>query len=431
MNGLRERFEDLAGTPAPPSRLTADAVYRAGWRRRQQRLAMGAAALLAVIGLTAGAGLAVVSAARNDPAARPSPDPTADGWPADTRNGTVISAVATDAEHVYAGVNSCVLDGGGQRACAATLMGSDDGGRTWTLRQAEFGDGRVSSPAPGVLLRLVEQPPADGERRSSTLYRTSTDGGRSWAELELRTEPVAEVPAGGWAECMNTYDGGLPPQPCVVGAFDPATRRAAPLATQPPVENLRVVPVPPSVGLWVTGFDDAGVLTVATSHDRGRSWVRNTLGAGAADVPPGSALGSLAVGAERGIAYAFIAVNGPTGRRYVVYRTNDGGTTWYRDEPGPAMTEPTLYSAHAYVAADGTHRLSQNGRQWWVGGAGRSGYTQETPDVLAKLGDRAMGRGPLVTNPAPGVFLAFDTEAVYRSSDGIRWTRHPVQAPPR
>ncbi|MET7403031.1 hypothetical protein ABZS66_57080, partial [Dactylosporangium sp. NPDC005572] len=68
MTGLRTRFEELAGTGAPPTRLSADGVYHKAWRRHRRRRAVATAVVVAVA-----AGLALVTLRPGPDAAPPPP----------------------------------------------------------------------------------------------------------------------------------------------------------------------------------------------------------------------------------------------------------------------------------------------------------------------------------------------------------------------
>ncbi|WP_433219233.1 hypothetical protein ACQP00_14645 [Dactylosporangium sp. CS-047395] len=81
----------------------------------------------------------------------------------------------------------------------------------------------------------------------------------------------------------------------------------------------------------------------------------------------------------------------------------------------------------AYLAADGTlvvRTVFDDPAQWFAGQGG--GFAPGPVTGMPKL----EGYRPIV--PAgPGMYLTSDRHALYRSADGLRWTRQPVQVPAR
>ncbi|MCM0673647.1 glycoside hydrolase [Micromonospora phytophila] len=446
---MRARFEEVAETAAPPSRLSADAVYAAAWRTRRRRTTAWMVGGIVTGALVAGMGLDALRAPADKTIAQdPEPAQTADGWPAETRDGTVISAAAADASHVYAGVNACSWKDS-VRHCTAQLVGSDDAGRTWTIRQTDFGDGQVAVPAPGVLLQTIETINEAYDGSSSAGPKTvlqpriSTDGGRSWRDVQAVTEAVAEVPAGGWIQCApSTAD-----RPCTLLAVDPATARSAPLAGQPALDIQGPVGAPTSAGFWITGHERGKDHrpAVAVSLDRGRTWSVHAFGQGEADFPVTATYASAVPSSVDGVTgYTIISVPNPsdtTGAsptsattaslKQLIYRTGDGGKTWQRVNPDQTLPRGNYEDGDSYVAADGTHVVltSADGPQRWYASSD-NGNTYR-PANLTGLGDDLLVSGmraPVLVT-APGVYLAFNNTALYRSTDGIHWTRTLVQPP--
>jgi hypothetical protein len=399
--------------------------------------------------LVAGFGLSALGRTpAGDPAGTgPSTAQTQDGWPAETRDGSVISVAATDAEHLYAGVNTCTVDGAGARLCTARLIGSDDGGATWTVRQAAFGDGQISAPAPGVLLQNIEtiNDDYDGEAANGPkafhTRKVSTDGGRTWREIHQDTAPVSQVAADGWIESICTSM-----ESCAIIAYNPATARSAPLSGVPAMDLVGPPALPSSAGVWITGHElGTGRPLVTVSHDRGRTWTTHVFGPGEADFPDTSQMFGFALPAsvDGTTAYSLVQVPkpigtvgaGPTPSRggvtTLVYRTTDGGHTWQRADPGHTVPSDLEYfDGDSYVAADGTHVVFAHGdppQKWYTSGNG-SAYRLVKPDGLSDRLTRS-GLRPAVLVVAPGVYLAFDSNAVYRSADGLHWTRTQVKAP--
>jgi hypothetical protein len=392
--------------------------------------------------LVVGVGLnALNGPAAGNRTAAPLPVQTADGWPPDALDGGVISAAATDADHLYAAIYACDWKGD-VRHCTAELVGSDNGGRTWTVRQADFGNGQLDMPAPGVLLQTteVDNQNYDGSAGSGPKSwwhdRISTDGGRTWRDVQAASKALAAVPTGGWLEDLCAVD-----QPCQVVAFDPATARSAPLASQPPLDLDQVADVPTSAGYWVDGSERGGshLPAVAVSRDRGETWSVHTFSSGAAGSSDSLAYASVkSYSVDGRVGYAIVSpqsrttITGPSPTsappaKHLVYRTTDGGKTWQHVDPG--QTLPSNESDPAtFIAADGTHvvLVKQTPQRWYASNDnGNSYHPVNLPglsDNLTQSGLRAM---VLVT--APGVYLAFDDTYLYRSADGFHWTRTSVQ----
>ncbi|MEV4623130.1 hypothetical protein AB0J74_31025 [Asanoa sp. NPDC049573] len=413
MSELKRQLRDLAADEGPPSRLSAHEVYAEAFRRRHRRATAWAAGAVVGVVLVGAMGVTTARAPGGSPVTAPHPAQSADGWPAETHDGTIISAAATDATHLYAGIAACPWQGQ-VRHCTARLVGSDDAGRTWTVRQADFGDGRVTAPAPGVLLRTIEDvasPPPKIEYET----RLSTDGGRTWRVLRSSPDPVAEVPAGGWVQCAEPSV-----QVCTLLAVDPATALAAPLASQPALTIDAPAQVPVSAGVWVTGRDpdDRSRPAVAVSHDRGRTWSTHVFGR---EEMPSAYRSAVPHSVDGSTAYTVVSGSKPT-----VFRSIDGGRSW---QPGPE-TLPSSAGADGdgFVAADGTHIVLGTTNPPWLWYAGTAGGYR-TVD-LPGLDDRLPPARALVRVTAPGVYVAFDNAAVYRSSDGLRWTRTVIHLPP-
>ncbi|WP_238017133.1 sialidase family protein [Dactylosporangium sp. AC04546] len=411
MTGLRTRFEELAGADGPPTRLSADGVYRKAWRRHRRRRAVATAVVVAVA-----AGLALVTL-RTGPDAAPPP-------PTQVRTGPVLSATATDAQHLYAGVRGC--DG-----CPAKLLGSDDGGRTWTVRQEDFGDGQVEAPAPGVLMRTTNTPGDEtGETGPKLIWHNhvSLDGGRTWRELVLADEEVSTVPPQGWLQCAPVRRA---EDRCRLLAVDPVAGRMAPLASQPDLSVYAVSERPASPGMWVSGymFSPDRRPVVAFTPDRGRTWRVHVFD------QPGAEL-AVASSADGRTGYAVLSTNTdpdatPPARLVVeVQQTTDGGATWRPVDPGHTLPigEGYYTSGDTYVAADGSHVVlirDDRAPRWYVSSDQGRHYRNERPDGLPER-ITVTGLHVQVQSAVPGVYLAFDGDAVYRSEDGRRWTRIPV-----
>jgi hypothetical protein len=444
MNRLYERFEEMADTAAPPSRLSADEVYAAAWRRRRWRRTGWATAAVAAVAV-GGIGLTMLQPRADNPAGSgPLPSQTAQGWPADTQDGTVISAAATDSSHLFAAINACTVKDG-ERQCVAQLVGSDDGGRTWTVRQADIGDGQITSPAPGALLQTIEtvNPAYDGTANNGPKLfrkpRISTDGGRTWADVKPGSAAVQQVPTGGWIELECGTD-----TPCKILAIDPATAQSAPLANQTPLDVIAKAGVPTSAGFWITGRERGGSHrpAVAVSHDRGRTWSLHMFDLAGADLSA-NIVYPAPYSVDGVVGYTILQVPPPTGgagsgatpapasgSQQLIYRTADGGKTWGQVDAGQTLPFGRSYAdGDTYLAADGTHVVltSENTPlRWYASSDGGNSYR---PATLPGLSDHLTrsGIGAMIRVVAPGTYLAFDNGALYRSSDGIHWSRTLVR----
>nr|BFE61564.1 hypothetical protein GCM10020063_060900 [Dactylosporangium thailandense] len=81
------------------------------------------------------------------------------------------------------------------------------------------------------------------------------------------------------------------------------------------------------------------------------------------------------------------------------------------------------------MAADGTHVAASprhRPQQWFTSRDGAA-YRAGRPDGLGENLNATGEHPPVVARP--GFYLAFDDEAMYRSADGLHWTRIPIKAP--
>ena len=440
MNTMRDSFEALADTPAPPSRLSADDVYAAAWRRRHRRTAVGLA------GGVGGAVAVLLAASLGVNALRqPAGGGAAGTPPSPAGYGTVISAATTGADHLFAGVRVCP-----DEQCVNQLLGSDDAGATWSVRQPDAGDGQIYTPAPGVLMETsntdndhYDGTPANGPKEYRRA-RISTDGGRTWRDVRTDTRTVPAVAAGGWTACADALSlPGLGGDSCRLVAVDPATATAAPLANQPSVDNATLVAAPASAGIWVTGRDAGhnAYPVVAASHDGGQTWSVQRLEDDRQNIAGGATSGGPpAFATIDGVtAYILVFVPDPTstgnattapgtGPAVRVYGTTDGGRNWQR--LGPERPVPRGSQRETFLTADGTQVIltrSDPPQQWYASSGGDPFSRVELPgfgDHLAFSGIR-----PTVLVTGPGAYLAFDESALYRSTDGRHWTRTLVRPP--
>ncbi|MEU5938993.1 hypothetical protein ABZ807_07340 [Micromonospora sp. NPDC047548] len=408
MTGLRELFEDAADSSPRPSRLMAEEVYDAGRRRHRRRRTA-----TTVAGASALATVAVVAVNLLAPAPPPVDGPpiasrtTAAGDPDPASGRRIQWAGAADREHLYLSLSSCT--GGPCQKQTVALVGSTDGGRTWSDRGMPITVSALAVLGPDALIAAVpsSRPGTDG-----TLL-ASLDGGHTWAAAQSAGTAGA-VPVGGTAICWSPRAG----TPCTLHAVDPATRRVTPLAAQPPLtmrtDELRIEE---STGrLRVAGTDPAtGRPAVSTSTDAGRSWSTHVFADAPACPKEGCEAPLLAV-TGTATTYAVATAGGVR----AAYRAEDPGGRWQR------LTDAGLPDGQAttgaFVTADGTHVLFQlvNGRgadahRYW---AARDGGAYQ----VVELDGLPTTAGPVRRTP-DGWFYAPNTDGtLYGSTDGWRWS---------
>lgn len=424
MTEWRDLFAE-ATESAPPSRLVADEVYAAGRQRRRRRAVVANAAVAVALAMAAGTGIAAM--VRSEPTVRGESGtggekslPGVLPYP----GGLVQMVRAADARHLYVLVST-------QSSCAKQpcdkssmqLVGSDDGGRTWSDRGGPI---RVIGFEVLKADRLLAVEPSGPSDTKEWELRTSTDGGRTWHTTE-RAPAVAAVSSGSTALCWPE-SGGVAGSPCIVHALDPTSRRIAPLTNQPPLTLSTELLIGESGGrLWASGVDQAtGRPAVAVSRDAGRTWSTKVF----VDAPACSSEGCqppyLTTG-DGPTAYAVVVrVRHRAVYRYVENAGRDGGD-WQRDTGVDKVPVDHLVGgAQSFVAADGTHVLSQvvpypdrdiEGYRWWVARPNGGTYQPvELPGLPATV-------FPIRRTP-DGWFYAhsYPDGVLYGSTDGWRWS---------
>jgi len=315
----------------------------------------------------------------------------------------LVWAAAGDADHLY----GLLSEPAGSR-----LVGSDDGGRTWTVRQAAWSGegGRPRVAAAGTLLApaVHEKPPVRGRPA-----RLSTDGGRTWADLATATSPVARVPAAGWLACAGELTGQDTCDPWVV---DPGARRAGPLATPPDLTVRDVPELPPAAGLWVTGVDGSGRAAVGVSRDGGATWSTHGF-----PVPEGRSgdlvhLPRVRLSTRDGRTVDAVVGNGLSDYGF---RSTDGGRTWHATNGGAPLPGALDVDDPAVTLPDGTHVLQRRDgdRIRPLFGGGAAGYVAD--------GDRQWPATAAHTAP-DGTLVSRDWDNLYLSTDGAAWFEVPV-----
>jgi photosystem II stability/assembly factor-like uncharacterized protein len=322
----------------------SDVVRRVARRRRSARMA-GAALTVAAVAV-AGAAAGLPGAGHPEfggPAFEPhrTPDfiPTPGGTPvpgevrSDDKAPTGPMVIG-DLDHLYVRWHDCRS----ADDCALMVAATADGGATWRSFPLPVGRNAmtdVRAVGPRTLVAWAQSDPADGGEMTQT-WHASADGGATWREVSPRT--VDTIPAG-W-RVLDDFEylrGG-------VTAVDPATGDVAALAPRTLSMAKAVAGLPPTAGLWVSGYlgtttdpgtgpsgQDAAGRTLGTgsavevSRDGGRTWQRHafTEDLVAAD----SAAGAAAIATDDGqLVYAIGRVDG----KLRIQRSLDGGKTWQR-----------------------------------------------------------------------------------------------------
>ncbi|MEE6257831.1 beta propeller repeat protein [Plantactinospora sonchi] len=424
MTGLREMFEDAA-EQTPPTRMLADEVYGAGrrrWRRRRAVLAGGAAAVatsltlvLATVLLPGGAGTPDVVADGPTPRTTASGEPPTSGTlPGD---GIVQWVGAGDARRGYVAMSTCSPERQPCRKTVWQLVGSDDGGRNWSVRGAPVDVAGLAVLGPDALLAEVLDAATPGVPR----LMTSRDGGRSWQAPQAGPE-VPAAPPGHPVVCWPVP--GADPQasvapalrPCELHALDPEANRLSPLANRVPLVLSDLLLVRQTSGrLWAPGLDPAtGRPAVAISPDAGRTWSRHVFADGPACGTGGCVAPKVTVGPGTD-GYAVIS----TMSEQAVHRYT-AVTGWQRVTAVDALPlgDSDLGS---FVTADGSHVLYQDsgrtglGYRFWAARDGAAEYRQVELDGLPPMA------GPPQRTP-DGFYYARDTgTGIYGSTDGWHW----------
>jgi hypothetical protein len=334
-------------------------------------------------------------------------------------------AGAADAQHLYLAMST--LSKCPAAPCAKTiwqLVGSDDGGRTWSDRGAPMNIANVAVLGTDRLMAAVlTGTPSPGMRK----LHTSTDGGRSWHPTE-RAPAVAAVPTGSAAVCWPDRDAAPTAETwgCALHALDPVSHRLARLTAQPPLALGDNLLVEESGGrFWVPGIDRAtGRPAVAVSANAGRTWSAQVFADAPACPAEGCLWPTLAMGAG-GTTYAV-----STGERdRAVYRLSAGRSPnggWQRiSEADRVPYEWPGTGGESFVAADGTHLLGQlvpprgrdgAGYRFW---AARGGGTYEPVEL-----DGLPAAVYPIQRSADGWFYTHGgaDDLLYGSSDGWHWS---------
>ncbi|MBX6751762.1 MAG: exo-alpha-sialidase, partial [Micromonosporaceae bacterium] len=315
--------------------------------------------------------------------------------PGVTGDGAVIQWIgAPDATHIYLAYASCVP------SCLTArydLVGSDDGGRTWSTRAIGLEIVPLQVLPSGTLLGILVSEPT---------YVSSTDGGRTWHPLIQRPGSAAAVPPGGGLIC-GPRDGS-----CGLLTVDARGENLVQLANHPPgfvtYDVLEVV----DSRVWMIGVDTlARRPAVATSVDGGATWSVHPLTDRPACDRGSCVMPNVDVNAQ-GTAVAMF-VDRP--ESIEVFRSVGDG--WTRLDTS-ALAGPASWS---YVAADGTHivQTTDGGRpRFWAVAPTADRYTQ------LELAGLPSSVSSVRLEPDGRYYTALTENAsqLFRSTDGFVWS---------
>jgi hypothetical protein len=371
------------------------------WRRRVSRRLTGivAGAVAAVV-----AGSAALVLGGSGPGDLPA-------------DGSALSWIfAVDADHLYAVRSRC-------EGCPEELLGSDDGGATWTRRtdQTDHSFRLTVGPKGALLVEGIRAagatPPAQAGEISGTAI--SADGGRTWTSVVDDPEPWPSAPVGAILTCGSGSD-------CPLGAIDPETGRRSPLPGQPPDSGGRRT-YPVRGAIWVD-TQAVSAWSTSVSRDGGRTWSTESQPC----QPAGCGLDyRLTPGLDDATAFRVRLAN-PTGE-VVFLRSVDAGRTWQRFAVtgGPA-TSSYGGQAAGIVAPDGSLIVAHFGGagtdlETWILGPGdtapRAVRLTGLPEHLSTTMASALSG-----NADTGYLLKGPGYTVYRSLDGLTWWPLLVEA---
>jgi hypothetical protein len=348
---------------------------------RRRAASRAVASMLAVLAL---AGCSAFAGVRRDPPPPPAATVSAAAFevrttavpvPAGYRRTTVEFS---DAEHGAALYVRCSAPTGGPNDCAAVLVVTQDGGRSWQRRrhpEPDAEDHQLYVGRSGTIV-LAAEPRG---------WYVSADYGRTFRTLPYQPLPVA----------YRTLEG--PYEICCDGG-EPVLRRffgdrPVPVATRPPIPGALVaVAYRPSWDLWVASLD-AGRPYTAYSRNEGRTWT-------VAPVPgPDSGLQSLRLQSSTDQLDLWLVGDRDRTSFPAVWALGAGG--WKR----PALRgAPSTYAATVAVGAGvlavtgpaGTGLLTGSGRYVvtdWPAGGGLRALIDGTLLVTGERGEVWLGMG--------------------------------------
>jgi hypothetical protein len=386
---------------APPQAWDLDALrsrarHRLWWRGRRGRRRF--------IGLVGGAVAAIVAGSAAliaGPALGPALGP-------DGRAPSELEWVlAGDPDHLYATRPDCPAS-----CSTTTLLGSDDGGVTWSRRTTPARSFRPSVGPGGAIYTEFQLDASPTEWGSAV----SRDGGWTWKSIVDDPAPWPDLPTDAKLICSATASG------CALWAIDPLTGRSSPLPQQPEDSDFTRFATVGAV-IWLDGGGGARRTTV--SRDGGHTWRTES------QPCPGACDESLVVGTDGTTVYRVRLVDGDGD---VIASSTDSGATWtsfgLSGAPTPAGADPSGQLA-GIVTPGGTLvvlRFAADGgvpQAWTLGPQDTQAYPAQLvglPVELAPTLASGLGGAPdigYLIKPTQG-------ETVYRSLDGLTWRAVPV-----
>ncbi|GIE92089.1 hypothetical protein [Actinoplanes regularis] len=429
---LESQFDRLRSEVGDAVRQPDFSTVRSRAGRVRRRRAITSAAFLATVLCVTGLGYVVQTA--------PGDGVLADSVPAPTESpGSVWfpSTLVTNAgANLYRVFQRC-------RECDAELDVSSNGGESWQHRPTPPAPSDATGPRTANLLALAPELVVWRDERTLTVAEVQAlvsgdpsadeitahqpwitrDGGETWQQIAIDTQPVAAVPEGVRpVDCAM-----LDVSTCDIGVIDPVTGRFAPLAAQPTGITVQegwtdVVNVPLDGHLWVPGLDPAtNKPAVATSSDAGRTWHTHVFtGAVAAVLGHGGPVGlynlpKVAAGSGKAAYVLTYRADGVLDAHY----TPDGGSTW-RD----GDTIRNLELSAGFVTADGAHIVTTD-----TGLAAGRGTGRYTPITLPGYPVDTAGlpvdpaRIQVASGQTTVPYLVNSDNGPYLSEDGRTWRR--------
>jgi hypothetical protein len=436
---LSDLFEETTSGGAPPSRVTAEDVYQRGLRRRRVTRAGLVTAPVAVLAAALVAVVTVVPSGGDKAVPTPAPSASASVDPnSPVRPGYnfPLGTLGASGQHVYVTMPPCWN-------CGYQLLGSDDGGRTWSVRRTQIAalPHVLVAPGGGVVgfgfTDSIIDPP-----------QISLDGGRTHTLARL-VDPIE----GARSPDRVTYCGQLPGQQrppsnepsantCDLITVDLRAGTFGLLKTQPDIAVNRLY-TGADATLWAAGSVARGggrVMAVSRSDDGGRTWTRHEFAETAGTT--GSVYPIVRTGADGTVVADFVYRDARGFTRFIA-RLTDGSWQRLTGQPGDsALADP--YGGRqvetTYVDGDGTHVViirEVTAAPPAPGSAAPEDLPVKTTAWAARKGETTYRRvdppgnlppygGTVVDHVTfvPGLgYLAVGTDALWISTDAKTWKK--------
>lgn len=371
------------------------------WRRRVRRRLAGIAAV--IVGVVV-AGSAVLVIGGSGTGTLPA-DESALSW-----------IFAVDADHLYAVRPGC-------EGCPEELLGSDDGGATWTRRtdRTDPSFRLTVGPRGALLVEGIRAPGASAPTHAGDVSGTaiSADSGRTWTSVVDNPQPWPSLPAGAILSCGSGTG-------CPLGAIDPQTGRNSPLPGQPPASGSRRTYSARGT-IWVDP-QVLSALSTSVSRDGGRTWSTESQTC----QPAGCGLDYTLTPGLDGSTVFRVRLANPTGE-VAFLRSVDSGRTWQRFAvTGAPATSSYGGQAAGIVAPDGSLIVAHFGgagtdlETWILGPGDTAPRTVQLTGLPEHLGGTLASA--LSGNADTGYLLKGAGYTVYRSLDGLTWWPLLVEA---